>query len=56
MRVDGRGAALVAAGRTPEARHEKKCDNCSLVELCMPRLLTKRRSVQRYVAEAVNQD
>lgn len=48
--------ALVAARRTPEARYEKKCDNCSLVELCMPRTLSQRRSAWRYVWETVDQD
>jgi CRISPR-associated exonuclease Cas4 len=47
---------LISAGRTPQARYEKKCDNCSLVELCMPRLLTRRLSVGRYVAGAVDAD
>lgn len=48
--------ALIAAGRTPTARYEKKCDSCSLVELCMPQLLTRPRSVARYLSEVVDRE
>jgi len=44
---------LVASGKTPQARYEKKCDSCSLLEVCMPKVSGARRSVQRYVADAL---
>lgn len=40
--------AIVASGRTPKARYEKKCDSCSLLRLCRPELLSRRTA--RYVA------
>jgi len=36
--------ALIRAGQTPLAEYEpKRCDNCSLLEACRPRLLRRRR-------------
>lgn len=29
---------LIRSGKTPAALYEKKCDNCSLIEICMPKL------------------
>ncbi len=41
---------IVASGRTPAAQYEKKrCEQCSLVDLCMPQTIGKRRSARRYV-------
>lgn len=34
--------SMVAAGRTPKAEYEaSRCDNCSLLDLCQPRLLQR---------------
>jgi CRISPR-associated exonuclease Cas4 len=44
--------ALYAAGKTPTAEYAKKCENCSLIERCMPRMSTRRRDVARYLATA----
>lgn len=44
---------LVAGGRTPQARYEKKCDSCSLLSLCMPKVTGARRTVQSYMADAL---
>ncbi|MGQ9576966.1 MAG: CRISPR-associated protein Cas4, partial [Thermoguttaceae bacterium] len=33
---------LIAAGRTPPAAHEAKCDACSLRELCLPKAMAGR--------------
>lgn len=41
--------ALVASGVTPRAVREPKCDNCSLLDLCVPDALGPRRSAGRYV-------
>ena len=44
---------LIRGGKTPAARYEKKCESCSLFELCLPKVTDARRSVQRYVADAL---
>ena len=45
---------LIESGRTPQARYEKKCDSCSLLSLCMPKVTGARRSVQGYMARALD--
>lgn len=40
---------LFAVGRTPQARYEKKCANCSLLPHCVPKVLGKSGSVARYL-------
>jgi len=43
-----------AAGTTPAAEYEKeKCDRCSLLELCMPRIMMRRSSVNRYIRDSI---
>lgn len=46
---------LLAAGRTPAAAYDAKCDNCSLIDICLPRGVGERRAgrVARYVASAL---
>lgn len=39
---------LVAEGRTPPARYEKKCDACSLLPICLPEALPPSRSARRF--------
>jgi len=41
---------LVRSDKTPPARYEKKCDSCSLMNLCMPKVAGAGKSVQRYLA------
>lgn len=45
---------LLESGRTPQARYEKKCDSCSLLPLCMPKVTGTSRSIQWYMAKAFN--
>lgn len=40
---------LIDGGTTPPAVYEKKCDTCSLIEVCLPRISTGRKSVARYL-------
>jgi CRISPR-associated exonuclease Cas4 len=47
---------LVASGRTPQARFEKKCDSCSLLSVCMPKVTGSRRSVRGYMQKALDQE
>jgi CRISPR-associated exonuclease Cas4 len=54
LRAEVRQAAarlheLVASGRTPPAVQQKKCKQCSLVELCMPKLGRRSRSAAAYL-------
>jgi len=48
--------ALMERGETPPARREKKCETCSLVELCLPEAMTRRRSAQRFVRASVERN
>jgi CRISPR-associated exonuclease Cas4 len=43
---------LYQSGRTPPAVYEPKCESCSLIGLCMPRLLAKPPGVAKYLARA----
>jgi CRISPR-associated exonuclease Cas4 len=45
--------AMYSAGTTPPAVYESKCDRCSLIERCMPKMSTRRRDVARYLATAL---
>jgi len=43
-----------SSGKTPAAEYEKeKCDRCSLVDLCMPRSMMRRSSVNRYIKDSM---
>lgn len=44
--------ALFAAGQTPLARYEaKRCDGCSLADLCQPRLLGRAGGVEAWLRQ-----
>jgi CRISPR-associated exonuclease Cas4 len=40
---------LIRSGMTPPARYEKKCETCSLLELCLPRTAGSGKNVSRYL-------
>jgi len=40
---------LLIEGVTPSASYEAKCDNCSLLNICLPKSCAKGRSVKRYM-------
>jgi CRISPR-associated exonuclease Cas4 len=44
---------LIAAGITPKAEYSKKCDKCSLLELCMPKTCGKKDAASRYLLRAM---
>ena len=44
---------LIRSGITPPARYEKKCDSCSLVQFCLPKVAGKGKSVGQYLAHAL---
>lgn len=43
---------LIDSGVTPPATRAPKCENCSLLELCLPGAFGPRRSAARYVERA----
>lgn len=41
---------MIFSGKTPLAQYEsKRCDACSLIDLCQPRLLNRARSVEHWL-------
>jgi CRISPR-associated exonuclease Cas4 len=46
---------LVESGKTPKPVYAKRCDSCSVYELCLPRTVEKRRSINRYLLDAVRE-
>lgn len=45
---------LFEKGETPAAVKEKRCQSCSLADLCVPEAMNRRRSAKRFVAAEVN--
>jgi CRISPR-associated exonuclease Cas4 len=45
---------IVCSGKTPRARYEKKCRECSLLSLCLPNITARERSVRSYINKALN--
>jgi len=45
---------LVEVRRVPSPVYQKKCEHCSLKDLCMPKALSSRRSVRRYLAQVLS--
>lgn len=45
--------ALLEAGVTPRVAREPKCDNCSLVDACLPDATGPRRSAARYIRDTL---
>jgi CRISPR-associated exonuclease Cas4 len=40
---------MIASGITQKPLYEKKCDLCSLLDLCQPMAFQKKRSVRQYL-------
>jgi len=47
---------LFQRGRTPPAVYEKKCNFCSLIELCMPKTISAHEDVEKYILRAIKND
>lgn len=45
---------LTHARRTPPAVYAKKCDSCSLIDDCLPKIMTGKRSVHHYLSSALD--
>ena len=46
---------LIASGRTPKPVYTPKCDSCSLIGICLPKILGKKRSIKRYLSGAIQE-
>jgi CRISPR-associated exonuclease Cas4 len=46
---------IIATGQTPIARREKKCDRCSLLNLCLPDAIKPRKTASAYLKRASDQ-
>ena len=46
---------LVESGSTPKAVYMKKCDKCSMYDLCMPKTVEKARSINSYLVDAIRE-
>ena len=44
---------LFEEGKTPKAVYSKKCDNCSMKSLCLPKTVNKAKSIERYLLDAI---
>jgi len=45
---------LLETGRTPPPVYAKRCDRCSLVEICLPRTMQKKRTVKGYISRMLD--
>ena len=45
---------LMDAGVTPAAQYEKRCENCSLLNLCMPKVAGRGKSAVQFLNEAID--
>ena len=46
---------FIRAGITPKPEYSKKCESCSLISICMPKILGQNYSVSKYLKEAVQE-
>jgi len=44
---------LFEKGITPKAVYTKRCDSCSMKNLCLPKTVNKAKSIERYLMDAV---
>lgn len=53
--IAGKVHELIESGITPAPEYSKKCESCSLLELCMPRICGRTRSVSNYLLTALEE-
>lgn len=46
---------LIESGITPKTEYSKKCESCSLLELCMPKTCGKAKSASKYLLTAIEE-
>jgi CRISPR-associated exonuclease Cas4 len=54
-RLVSRLHGLQTAGRTPPPAYETKCDNCSLLAICLPQMADRKRGAAAYVTRSIAQ-
>lgn len=47
---------LIQSGQTPPPVFTKQCRSCSLIELCKPKSMSRKKSVKRYVAGMIREE
>jgi CRISPR-associated exonuclease Cas4 len=47
---------LIASGLTPKAEYSKKCESCSLRDLCLPKTCGKSKAVSKYLLTAMEEE
>ncbi len=47
---------LFSKGKTPKAKYEKKCLSCSLFEICVPKVINRKGSINNYINQAMQID
>lgn len=45
---------FIRAGFTPAPVYGKKCESCSLMSVCLPKIIQNTASVEQYIRQAVN--
>jgi CRISPR-associated exonuclease Cas4 len=56
-RIADEARGLIASGRTPAPIYEtKRCDACSLIDLCRPKKLARETDVARWLARQIEDD
>lgn len=46
---------FINAGLTPPPEYNKKCESCSLMSVCLPKIIQNAASVEQYIRQAVNE-
>ena len=46
---------FIRAGFTPAPVYSKKCESCSLISICLPKIVQNAASVEQYIRQAVNE-
>lgn len=46
---------LLNGNATPQAIHGPKCEKCSLVDLCLPKVAGKKGDIERYLRKAITE-
>ena len=47
---------FIARGKTPPAQYEKRCDACSLADICFPKSCARKKSVALYIKRRLMSD
>ncbi|MDR0571608.1 MAG: CRISPR-associated protein Cas4 [Rickettsiales bacterium] len=47
---------LINSGKTPKPEYSKKCNNCSFQEICLPKIVNKRKTIKQYLRDITNEE